>query len=280
MTVRGSGGEERTERRLNKTPGIVMTLAGIGFLTLVATQWQSKQTIDSVVVRGASGLSRTAVEAIVDTFRMREVGTVVFADVRGMVERLPYVREANVFLSGVCNLTIDVVECIPVAHVVMPNGELRYVDAQGIVLPPPPQRVGFNIPLIRMKDEGAVKETDVAAIARIVFTASTMLDPVLYQSVSEVCFDARRRCVDLVADGVTWHMNVSDGKRMKGTLADMNVFWRQIASRVPPQGAEIDLTWRHQVVVRQHGIRPAMRPAFRSAVASSPQPVNALRLPT
>lgn len=227
-----------------------MALAGVGFLALVATQWQGRQTIDAVCVRGASGLSETAVRAVVDTFRSKSVRDVVFADVRRSVELLPYVQQASVYLSGTCDLTVEVIERTPVAHIVAADGTLRYVDADGNVLPPAPRRLGFNIPLMRLVGKGAMTDADVRRLATIIVAAGRTLDPVLMQTVSEVRCNVDRGCIDLIGEGITWRLRSDRMQPVEQTFADMNVFWQQAGSRLPSSGIEVDLTWRHQVVVR------------------------------
>jgi hypothetical protein len=250
VTARGSGGEEQSKRNASRAPGVVMALMGVGFLALIATQWQGRQTVDAVVVTGASGLSETAVRSVVDTLRTKAVRDIVFADVRRSVEALPYVRQASVYLSGACDLTIDVAERMPIAHIVASDGSLRYVDAEGTILPPAPRRLGFNIPLMRVIGQGARQDVDVRRLATIVVAAARTLDPSLYQTVSEIRYDASRGRVDLIAEGITWRVRANRAIPVEQAFADMNVFWQQAGSRLPAHGVEVDLTWRHQVVVR------------------------------
>lgn len=232
-------------------PGVVIALCCVGFLALLATQWQGRQSVGEIVVLGATGLSETAIRAVADTFVDRKVREVVFADVRDLVERLPYVQEASVYMSGMNRLTVDVRERAPVAHVVMADGSLRYVAVDGRVLPPPPRRVGLNVPLVRSAGSAVCSQRQLRIAAELLAEARQHLDEDLMQSVSEVVVDAGCDRVDLLAGGVTWKLIGGRSAGFHRTFADMNVFWKQAATLLPAGGAIVDMSWQRQIVVRK-----------------------------
>ena len=258
---RGRGGERETmpvAAHTRRGPGVVMALCCIGFLALIASQWQGKQRFSGVTVRGATGLSERAIRAAVDSFATKHYRDVVFADVRSVVERLPYVRRASVYVSGEHSLTVDIEERKPIGHVVGADGALRYVDAEGNVLPPPSQRVGFNVPLIRTVGDRSCTSDQVRTIAALVVQAERMLDASLFQSISEIVVDPATSRTEFRAGDITWKLpsssvNLNGDHSIAGTLADMNVFWRQAALRLPSEGAVVDMRWRRQVIVRKQG---------------------------
>lgn len=246
--VQGRTGDGEVGRRRGSSLGLAVL--GIGFLALVASQWQGRQKVGAVVVTGATGLSATAVHHVVDSLRSRSLASISFADVRMMVERLPYVRSASVFVTAPGALTVDVVERLPVAHLVLPSGELRFIDADGRVLPAVDVHVGHNVPLVQ-NDAGAVfSDADLKRIAAMVVAASSTLDPVLYQSVSEFRYLPSSSLV-IVTNDVRWTMDVRSPERATALFADMNVFWRETASTIDMVAVkEFDLRWDHQIVVR------------------------------
>ncbi|MBU3742049.1 MAG: FtsQ-type POTRA domain-containing protein [Candidatus Kapabacteria bacterium] len=247
---RGRSGEQAPMQQM-RGPGVVIALCCVGFLALLATQWQGRQPVGGIVVRGATGLSETAIRAVADTFVDRRMRDVVFADVRDLVERLPYVQEASVYMSGTNRLTIDVRERAPVAHVLMSDGSLRYVDVDGRVLPPPPQLVGLNVPLVRSDGNDACTERQLRTAAAMLTAARQHLDEDLMQSVSEVVVDAACDRIDLLAGGVTWKLSGGRTDGFRRTFADMNVFWEQASMLLPTSGAIVDMSWQRQIVVRK-----------------------------
>jgi cell division septal protein FtsQ len=239
---------------VKSAPGLVVSLLAVVFVSLVAAQWQGRQHVDDILVTGATGLSGSSVRAMVDTLMHKQARALSLADIREMVEKHPYVRSATVVRTGVHEITVDVQERMPVAHMVMTGGDLRYVDADGTILPPAQVRMAHNVPVIQSLQRTPLTNSDVQAIAAMLVSASTRLDPVLYQSVSEVRYDAKRRTASLVTDNATWRIDVHDADATVRGFADMNVFWKQAGSRMNMAAVDvIDLRWNHQVILRYKG---------------------------
>lgn len=264
MTARGRGQRQRqhpphpgTEQQAGvrrRTPGLVVALLAVVFLALVASQWQGRQVIGRVIITGASGLSLAAVHMVVDTLADKSVRSISLADVREVVERLPYVRSASVHLSGVRDITVDVQERLPVAHVVVQGGELRYVDAEGTVLPPASVRTGHNVPILQSSQGDTLSKADVRTLAAMLVAAAQNLDPVLYQSISEVRLDGARQQAIVTTDEAVWRLPIRDVAVARQALADMDLFWKRTSARLNMTTVnEIDLRWRNQVIVRYKG---------------------------
>jgi cell division septal protein FtsQ len=173
-------------------------LALVFLLGFMATQWYERQYIvDVIQVEGASwDLSKASVRSIVDTLTSKPHRAIVLADVRLALECLPYVRNASVYFSGVRELTVEIDERIPVAHVVHADGSLRYVDAAGSVLPHVTERTSHNVPVLLQRQTARIPQQRMSSVwchcLRQDRACSTQC---WYQSISEVRFDRRRGTV-------------------------------------------------------------------------------------
>lgn len=233
-----------------RSSGLVITILGLVFLGFMATQWHERQRITNVNVVGATGLSRIAVQRAVDTLKNHNLKSLTLADVRLCVESLPYVRSASVFFTGVREVTVDIEERLPVAHVVRANGSLRYVDAMGVILPLAVERTAHNVPVLQATDDTELSVSDVQHIVSVLIAGSRTLSPMLYQSISEVRFDRRSRNVEIVTDETTWRLGVMDATRATIAFADMNVFWTETSIRMDMATVTgVDLRWHNQVVL-------------------------------
>jgi len=236
-----------------RSSGLVVTLLGVLFLGFMASQWHERQHIQNIEVTGATGLSRLAVLHAVDTLKSKSLRSLTLADVRERVEAIPYVRSAVVYFSGVRQLTVEVDERLPVAHVVRADGSLRYVDAHGVVLPNAVERTAHNVPLLQSSDGRELRAKDIESIVALLIAGSRTLHPVLYQSISEVRFDCAKHCVEVVTDDTRWRLGVMNAERAALAFADMNVFWQETSQRLNMASiSEVDLRWRNQVVLRYH----------------------------
>jgi len=235
-----------------RAPGIVVSLLAVVFLGLVATQWRDRQSVGNINIHGATGLSINAVHAVADTFTGKQIAIISLADVREQLEALPYVRSAVVHLSGVRSLDVVINERMPVGHVVRADGTLRYVDQTGSVLPEAPIRTSHNVPLVRSNNGGTLSPAELEHAVRLLVAASYILDPMLYQTISEMRYDCSAKQIVIVTDRSTWRMDSATDRLAMNAFADMNVFWKNTSSRIDlVQGTQIDLRWKHQVIVRK-----------------------------
>ncbi len=231
-----------------RSSGIAISLLIVVFLALFATHWHERQTIEQIEIAGATNLSALQVQAIANRCLSKPRSIVELADVRMKVEQIPFVKKATVHFSGIRNITVDVLERIPVAYVVQANGSLRLVDAEGILLPPTHAVRAFNIPLLRCTNN--LTNTTVRRAVQILNCAESTLQADLFQSISEVVIDGDGSVV-VLTDRLRWRLGRHDIERVSDAFADMNVFWsRTSSSRLAQSATEIDLRWKHHIVVR------------------------------
>jgi len=241
---RGSGEKARTDER-KRSSGVVLTLLVLAFASLAANQWHDRQHIEDVQVVGATDLSSPAVSAILTDCLKQQRRSLMLSDVRDSIEGIPFVRSVSVYFSGVRGITAEVQERTPVAHVVMDGGRLRYVDAQGVILPPTARCIPHCVPIIRTHDLARVP-----AIVSVLNQARSVLSTQLYASVSEI-IDGGDGELKVLTDHVTWHLGPANAEHARQSFADMNVFWeRTLQGGSLPRYAQIDLRWKHHVVIR------------------------------
>lgn len=234
-----------------RSSGLVVTILGVLFIGFMASQWHERQHVMDIEVIGATGLSRLAVLHSVDTLKSKSLQSLTLADVRTCVEQIPYVRNAVVYFSGVRTLTVEIDERLPVAHVALKDGSLRYVDAQGVILPNAVERTAHNVPLLQSRDGSMLCAKDIENIVQLLLAGSRTLDPVLYQAISEVLYDTDSRSVEVVTDDTRWRLGVMNAERATLAFADMNVFWYETSQRMSMARVSlVDLRWRNQVVLQ------------------------------
>jgi hypothetical protein len=255
VTQRGSGIEARPEER-RRSSGLVVSLLILTFASLAAAQWHSKQTIDRVEIIGASDLSISSVQPILDSCLRAKRQALTLAEVRERVESVPFVRAASVYFSGVRGLTAEIEERRPVAHVVLTDGSLRYVDNTGTILPPSDRRTMHCVPLVRTAWNVIPSAAQLAGFVDVLGVAESTLETSLYQSISEVILE-RDGTLRVLTDRATWRLGRPDPDEARRAFADMNVFWERMSSRPSMAGSSlIDLRWRHHIVLRQHSSTP------------------------
>jgi cell division septal protein FtsQ len=249
--VQRGRGEQTVFDEPRRSSGVVVSLLILAFASLAAHHWLGKQIIESSRSEGDTRLSHSAVQAVLAQVHGAEHRSVDLADVRDSLERIPFVRSAVVYFHGVRGIEALIQERTPVAQIVQLDGSLRYVDADGMVLPATACVVPHTLPLIR--PDNPQSSASVATMVRVLLTAQRELSPNLYATISEL---TERPGGDLLimADHNTWRIGLPEAQRYREAFADMNVFWDRAArSGSMPRFAEVDLRWSRHIVVRRSG---------------------------
>ncbi len=226
---------------------LLILAAGIG-----AHEWKQQVTVGEIRIDGNAIVLK---EEILKKARI-EIGSPLFQvdlnAVRSRIEENLFVRSADVKRDVRGGIAIEVHERKPIAALVVDG--LRYVDAEGIVLPPINSKSIFDIPVVTgtMKSADCIpgtKVTDarIAEAVAIVEMAKRAGEDV-FRNISEVHIDGESPILYSAEEGIPIIFGSGDAPAKLVKLAG---FWREI---VQPQGAHalryIDLRFDDQVVVQ------------------------------
>lgn len=246
---------ERTDKQgaIRKRPVLSLVVLAVAFLAVVAAQWHGKQVVAGFVVNGTTNLSKVAVERVVASFEKVHFGELSFADLRDSLELLPYVSSASVYQYGARTVGVDITERQPIAHVVLQNGDLRFIDVAGTVLPETAGSITYCLPVLRKVDGKLLTPAERARMAGMVVEAHTCLGSPLAEAVSELVLDPTSNSVTAVTDIAVWRFDTSTTDRLRQGLFNMQAFWKTASSDVElARVREFDVRWGRQVVVRYH----------------------------
>ena len=250
MAQRGSDENGQSVGR-KRSSGLLISLLILVFVAIAAMKWHERQEIKSIEISGATDLSLDAVHRVLDSCKNEEHRALVLSEVRDDLESIPFVRSAIVNFCEVRGLSAEVTERTPVAHVVLSDGSLRYVDAEGVVLPATTDRIKGCIPIIRGVESPLANASKVKSMVRVLNAAKENLDKCLYGEVSEFVLE-RDGTIRVLTDRITWRLGRPDVANSTRSFADMNVFWTAIASADSmPTVQEIDLRWQNSVVLKR-----------------------------
>jgi cell division protein FtsQ len=224
-------------------------------LVVLAHFWKREVTIDEVVVEGNQILTTSEI------LRLAEIsaGSSLYEiDLFGIQQRIlanPFVRSAAVCRDASGRVELTVAERSPVAALM--DGVLKYVDAEGICLPPHASGGIFDIPLITgdlgnvLLRAGAHVEGERMGEALHCLKVLESYQEI-YRRVSEIHLLRKGGIVLLMVEGgVPVYIGEND---CAGRIAALTAFWKQV---VMIQGA-VDLEWVNlrydgQVVARWKG---------------------------
>jgi len=242
--------------RSGRTSAVTVSVLVLAFAAFIGTHWLERQSVEQVVIKGATGLSRQYVQAVLGAEISKQRQNIVLAAVRDSIETIPFVTNAFVYYTGVRTIAAEIIECRPVAHVEIGDGNLRYVDDQGVILPESVERTAQDLPVIRPGAGQSYSELDLQGIVAILQAAQAQLGTELYSAVSEVVCRKNSRIELRTAHGV-WYVNPTTGHGIsRGISAGVSfqnarVFAHSFGAQALCNGV-YDLRWDGQVV-RQRG---------------------------
>jgi cell division septal protein FtsQ len=249
----------RTAAKREKIPAArLWALGGLGGLFIAAfvlsLQWKASGKITTVSAGGAVHFSEKEILARARVPMGALLDTLSLGAVRERLLTHPYVRDARVTRMYPDAVAISISERIPVASF-MTNGLIRYLDADGVVLPFMPSEVPYDLPVI-----SGIPELQRTRVGEVVgnedfFEAVSILDAALesdtsvYRLISEV--DMKNGGdVLLFSSEVAVPIIFGRGEaERKFTI--LHTFWEKFVREEGPENLKyIDLRYSDQVVAK------------------------------
>jgi cell division protein FtsQ len=228
---------------------MVATIASVVWANL----WKSDLRIADVRVQGTLIVAEKEILALANINKDQKLYDVDLLAAQRRIRQNAFVKSVVVSREAPNRISISVQERTPIAAVVLDN--IRYLDAEGVVLPPAQSENIFDLPVLTGAFQNGefgsgkqVEKSDVREALEILVTAREFSDE-LYRRISEVHLEPGRDIILYTAEcGVPVIFGRGD-VAMK--LAKLDGFWKDV---VPHHGAHelayIDVRFEDQVVVR------------------------------
>lgn len=239
-------------------PAYLWFLGGVGgvFLALfvLSLQWKDSRKVARIDVAGTEIFAEKTIVARAKVPAGTLIDTVSLAGVRARLVSHPYIRDARVSRIYPDALRIEVDERIPVASFTV-RGAVRYVDAEGVVLPYLESAVTHDLPSITGVPELAAAEIGEAVESESYFEALSVLsaalgtDSSVYHLISEVDMKGGDDVVIYDSEGgVTIRLGRGDTVRK---LILLKAFWDKFVRDAGPENLEyLDLRFGDRVVAK------------------------------
>lgn len=233
--------------------GLVALLVGGAALIVLANMWKSDLILKAVEVEGVNAVSRNE---IVQLAQVRMGERMDDLDLLGIGERVEshfFVKDVIVERDLPSTLVIKVTERQPA--VILPQGELLYLDDEGIVLPNLASREVFDLPVLSgLAQSGAlhpgnrIEGGDVMEALQILRGAQ-MLNRELYHMISEISVRGKGDIILYAAEG---GVPILFGRgNIARKLVYLESFWKEIISVEGTHNVQyIDVRFEDQIVVR------------------------------
>jgi cell division protein FtsQ len=251
-------------RRRSKRWGtwlMVPLVAGLVLLVVFASEWRESLTVQRVVVEGSRVLSAGQVYAIASIPLKTPLYALDLLSVRQRVLAQPFIQSVSFHRQFPGVLRIRVTERTPIAS--LNNGQMRFVDPHGVLLPFVPSAVKLDLPMISGIDGigkalpgDRLANSEVKTAIEVLQTAQEV-DSSMFHFISEINMN-NGKDIMLYSTDLGVPINLGRGEIAKKLLM-LQSFWNGFAKTGSPEKLQsIDLRYEDQVVVRwqNEGKRP------------------------
>jgi cell division protein FtsQ len=147
----GKAGNRPPPKKEKVRPAYLWFLGGAGgvliALFVLSVQWKDSRKVSAIDVSGVAIFAAKDVRARAKVPNGSLIDTVSLTGVRRRLVSHPYIRDARVSRTYPGELRIELEERVPVASFTV-KGAIRYVDAEGVVLPYLESAVMHDLPTI------------------------------------------------------------------------------------------------------------------------------------
>lgn len=225
-------------------------------VSVIAMKWRASLKVERIVLEGARTVSAKEVFAAMHVPESAPMFSVDLSEILERVLSQPIVRSAEVSRQFPDKLDIHILEREPVASINC--GALRYVDADGVVLPDVGLLQKFDLPLIsgigglqNMQAGKVVLNKEIFAALEICQTAQS-LDTAISRMISEINMNSGGDIILYSVDGGVPIVLGRGGIERK--LLTLAYFWNNfVATADVNKLKSIDLRFEDQVVVKWAG---------------------------
>jgi cell division septal protein FtsQ len=258
-TERTERAENRPQPKNEKVRTVYLWFLGVAggvFLALfvLSLQWKDSRKIARIDVAGTEIFAEKTIVARAKVPQGALIDTVSLAGVRARLVSHPYIRDARVSRVYPDALRIEVDERVPVASFTV-RGAVRYVDAEGVVLPYLESAVTHDLPSITGVPELLAAGIGEAVGAESYFEALSVLsaalgtDSSLYHLISEVDMKGGDDVVIYDAEGGAT-IKLGRGDTMRKMIL-LRAFWDKFVRDAGPENLEyLDLRFGDRVVAK------------------------------
>ncbi len=253
MKQRGSS-ETATSGERKRSSGVVVSLLVLVFVAFAGVHWQQRQVVTQVNLAGVTGLSVMPVRVVMDSCVNQRRGKLDLAEVRDKLLQIPFVKAVHVYYDGIRSVKAEVEERNPLAHIVLPDGSIRYVDEAGSILPSATVRTAHDVPLVRRADHGQLTVEQRMMASRLLSSAMQNLSTTLYEAISEVLITSQS--IEVITQLGSWKLGLPTSRTTNSMLAatfkNLTLFADRTGLRCG-HCADLDLRWTKHIVVRDRG---------------------------
>jgi len=239
----------------SRRPALLLRLSAIliGFVVLIllAQLWNSTQPIKSVTISGTTVLSAAEVKEDIDDTAIINIpkNKIRYDVIANRLRTNPYIADTYMH-EGIQSLNIEIVERSPIAIIANNYGDLKYISADGIILPYRLFRSAVDLPIITGVYNG--EKLDSTALNYCVNIIQELKNPKygsLNKLISEVNFQHNGRTINLFTSDTATKIKIGNVNNISDKLQTISMFFNYKLTN-SAAFSYIDARWSNHIVAK------------------------------
>jgi len=243
------------DKRVFMYSKLLTILIIVGGIFALGFMWKSKQRLHAIEFVGIKTLTEHEIlEKIgIELEEHPYLRDIQLADVKLRIKQHPFVRTANVAHGENGKIIVTIEERLPVAALKSSQGELRYIDRDGVILPYRLFSVVTDVPVVHgIETEGKIDTENVSGLVRILNQVENISNGELYQAISEVFYKQNTNSFNLSTTESGISVIIGKSNELPVKIDNLVRFWKNELPKLDKQTIEyIDLRWQGQLVVKK-----------------------------
>ncbi len=227
-----------------------LVILAIVAITIFAINWSKEQKIENVSVSGNELLSETSlIESLDDTLINHKRSIIKVQNIEKLLKQNPYIQETYVTNKNLNELKVEVKERVPVAILVLENGELAVIDKELNILPYQLFNNFPDIPLIKgVFLNGKIDSTGINGAICILNQIATNIDTTLYSYISEIKYNRNNKCFDLFTSDTGLKVMLGKNEEINLKIDKLECFLKSsyLSKSIAPK--YLDLRWSNHII--------------------------------
>ena len=228
----------------------ILLIVGIGTIILFAIKWANEQKIESVSVVGNDLVSHgDLLSEVSDTLLNKSNSTIKLKNIEKLLKQNPYIQESYITHKNLNEINVEIKERVPVAALVLENGNLAFIDGDINILP---YRLYDNmpdVPIIRgVFLNGRIDSTGILGSLVLLTKINTEELDYLSTLISEIDYNINTKNFKLITSETGTVVMLGTIKDLELKINKLDSYWKNALLSSENKPKYIDLRWANHII--------------------------------
>lgn len=228
----------------------ILLIVGIGAIILFAIKWANEQKIESVSVVGNELVPHNdLLSEVSDTLLNKSNSIIKLKNVEKLLKQNPYIQESYITHKNLNEISVEIKERIPVAALVLENGNLAFIDGEINILPYKLYNNMPDVPIIRgVFLNGRIDSTGILGCLVLLSKLNTDELSYLNTLISEIDYNINTKNFNLIGSETGAIIKLGSIKDLELKINKLDSYWKDALVSSEDKPIYIDLRWANHII--------------------------------